>query len=55
MGEALNACRLLKMPLRVRNLAKLQSPNVANASAKAVRLNARGTAKPSWRGSGRSR
>ena len=36
MGDLLNACRLLKMPLRVRNVAKLHRPKVAMAKARAV-------------------
>ncbi len=31
MGDWLKACRLLKIPLRVRNVAKLHSPKVAIA------------------------
>ena len=36
IGDWLNACRLLKKPLRVRKVAKLHKPKVAVASARAV-------------------
>jgi hypothetical protein len=36
IGDLLNACRLLKMPLRVRNVAKLHQPKLAMARASAV-------------------
>ena len=36
IGDWLKACTLLKMPLRVRNVAKLHRPKVAIARARAV-------------------
>ena len=40
IGDWLNACRLLKMPLRVRKVAKLHSAKVVAASRMVVFLNA---------------
>ena len=44
IGDWLKACKLLKMPLRVRNAAKLQAANVPPASTSVVRFRA-----PRWR------
>ncbi len=41
IGEALKACKLLKTPLRVRNVAKLHTANVAIARQIAVFFNTR--------------
>ncbi len=44
IGDWLKACRLPKMPLRVRKAAKLQAANVATASTRVVRFRP-----PRWR------
>ena len=46
MGDSLKACKLLKIPLRVRKVAKLHNTKVAIASAIAVFFRARRYCQP---------